>query len=393
MIEYSSDVCLSDYVKAIDIKRYLKIRGWQEVPLEHRNFSKFKSPSPISDDHTYLELLVPLNESYRDYSHVINSIIDNISIFEDRSFEDVLSQILILADCLKTKIIEARKGMIPLNQGVSLYQGLLDLIIYSAGAEFEPPAKKRHPRKSGNAIKYAESSLMGQSELGSYVANIFIPLPRPNTEFSWTITEPFPRKVVLRILRGLEDLTDSILENSPDPIIDNYSRGLNAGMCEALLNIIDAGIGNRVLLDAALEPLYLPPEDISTEFTLSYSDKRFLAEAMDALIKEDPIVEERAFFGYPEILASPQEVEKGTIKLKSFDIERNKTITIKIELNKPDYQKAYDAHGGKKFIRIKGILLNIRGRWHLEDPQELEVLEAESELPWKALDKFSSERS
>lgn len=388
MGERSSDKSLLDHVKLADVRRYLRSNGWRETGSEQGKFSRFKSPMPISDDDTYLELLVPLNEGYFDYQRIINSIINNVSTFEDRSFEEILSQMLILADCLKTRILEAKRGMIPLNQGVSLYEGLYDLIIYSAGSELVYPARKSYTRKLGKAIDYAKTSLMGQTELGSYVVNIFIPLPKPNTDFFWSTKEPFPRKVTLRILRGLGDLADSALENNSDYIIDNYSRGLNANMCRALLNIIDAGVGNKVILNANLDPLYVPPDDISTKFTLSYSDKRFLNEAINTFLEDVQIEEEREFYGYPEILASPQEVDRGIIKLKSIDIERNKTITIKIELCKSDYQKALDAHSGKRFIRIKGVLEKIRGRWYLQNPQELEILEKDSEEPWNALDKF-----
>jgi hypothetical protein len=181
-------------------------------------------------------------------------------------------------------------------------------------------------------------------------------------------------------------LSDSVSENSIDPIINNYGEGLNSNMCESLIKIIDAGLGNNVIMSAVLEPTYQPPNDISTEFILAPSNKRYLEEAIDALMEDSLQEEEREFFGYPEILSSPKEVEKGTIKLKSLDIVKNRTTTIKIELDESEYRRAVGAHSGKNFIRIKGILVKKKGRWYLENPQKLEVLDEDSELPWDALD-------
>jgi hypothetical protein len=389
MVEYSSSDKYLKQIKAKDIIRYLKTHDWKEIPTRNSNTTKYKSPSPISDNGTYLELLVPLNEKYKDYSHVIELIIENISIFEARSFEEALSQILILADRLKTGILEARKGMIPLNQGISLYKGLQDLIIYSACSEFERIPAKRYPRKLGDAIKYAETSLLGQSELGSYVANIYLPLPRPALEYPWnTNIEPFPRKVVLRILRGLEDLASSVNENSSDPIVDNYEKGLNSNMCDALINIIDVGMGNEVVVKSILEPVYSFPDGILTEFILNPSNKYYLAEARDILMENAPIEEEGVFYGYPEILKHPQEKAKGTIKLKCINIVPKRTVTITMELNPSDYQRVIEAHRSDRDIKIKGVLDRIKGRYYLKDPQELEVLEEDSEEPWYALGKF-----
>ena len=279
---------------------------------------KFKSPRPINSEHRYINIFVSINEHLVDYKRTVEYALD---AFEKKDRNIIISQILNFADCLKARIIGAKKGAMPLNQGISLYEEQFDLITYGACAEFEKIPAKRYPRKLGEAIKYAESSLMGQSGLGSYVSNIYLPLPRPR-DYPWIKDDPFSRKVVVRILRGLKNLSEAEIEKTPDPIIDNYSKGLNSNMCDALINIFNAGIGNDVIISAILEPIYPIPEDIvATKFTLSHLSEHYLKEARDVLIETDPQKEERVFFGYPEILASPQKIKKGTIKLKSFDIE------------------------------------------------------------------------
>lgn len=387
MIRTSEDSLLR-LIKPNDLKVYLKNNGWVEVKSEQKYLLKFKSPRPINSENKYIHLFISNNEHMVDYKRTVEYALDTVSAFEKRDRDIIINQILILSDCLTARIIGAKKGVMPLNQGISLYEEQFDLITYGACSELGKVSAKRYPRKSNEALRYAESSLMGQSGLGSYVSNIYFPLPRPK-DYPWIKDDPFSRKVIVRILRGLNNLSEAEIERTPDPIIDNYSTGLNSNMCDALINILDAGIGKDVIISAILEPIYPIPEDITaTKFTLSHLSEHYLKEARDVLIETDPQKEERVFYGYPEILASPQKIERGTIKLKSFDIERGRTITIKIELSPSDYEKALDAHSGKNFIRIKGIPEKIKGRWYLEDPQELEVLEKGSELPWKSLSKF-----
>jgi hypothetical protein len=376
-------------VKPEDLKVYLRDRGWTEVSSQKNYMIKYKSPNPIRSDGRYISLFVPKDENLTDYTDTIDYALRVISAFEKRAYKDLLNQILSFADCLKTRIVEAKKGMIPLDQGISLYEEMLELITFSACAEFEPNVK-RFPRKLERAIYYAETSLMGQSELGSYIANIYIPLERKKSTFTWDTTGPFARKMVLRILRGLEDLSDSVKADRSDPIIDNYREGLNSNMCDALINVIDVGMGNNIVLSAILEPTYPVPEDISTEFILTPPNKHYLQDARDKLKEDVPQEEERSFIGYVRLLTRPEEVEKGTIILRTIDVERNKTINIRTELNDSDYKLAVEAHTVRRYVFIKGILERKGKWWVLKNPNKLRVLEEDSELPWKSLDKFGN---
>ncbi|MGA9100265.1 MAG: hypothetical protein WB392_15185, partial [Methanotrichaceae archaeon] len=368
---------LLQLIKPGDLKAYLRDRGWTEVSSKRTYMIKFRSPKTISSDGKYLSLFVPKNENLVDYADTIDYVLRVVSVFEKRTYENLLNQLLSFADCLKTRIIEAKRGMLPLDQGISLYEGMLELITYSACAEYEPNTK-RFPRKLDRAINYAETSLMGQSELGSYIANIYIPLERKKSAFAWDITNPFARKVVLRILRGLEDLYDSVEEDHSDPIIDNYRKGLNSNMCDALINVIDVGMGNNIVVSAVLEPTYPVPEDVSTEFILTSQSKNYLQDARDKLREDAPQEEERSFIGYVRLLTRPEEVEKGTIILRTIDVERNKTINIRMELNDSDYKLAVDAHAVRRYVFVKGILERKGKWWVLNNPNKLRILEEDS---------------
>lgn len=376
-------------IKPSDLRGYLRNKGWTEENFPEEGVTKFKSPQPIRVGGASIDIFIPASERLVGYKNLMKYALKSISSFEKRSTASIINEILNFADCLKTRIIEAKRGVIPLGQGVILYENMFELITFSACSEYEPNVKK-FSRKLDRAITFAETSLLGQSELGSYVSNIYLPLRRPNPEFSWDLTSPFPRKVVLRILRGLENLVDSENENSPDPIISNYRRGLNSNMCSALINIINVGMGNKVIVNAILEPTYPSPDDISTQFILSPSSEIYLQQARDALKEDASSAEEKSFIGYVKLLTRPEEIEKGTIVLRTVNLELNRTLNIRMELNDSDYQLAVKAHSARKYIRVRGLLDKIGRRWILNNPNNMEVLEEDSELPWRTLDRFNS---
>lgn len=371
------------YIKPDDLKAYLKKTGWIEEPFPRADLLKFKSPQPLNTDNEYIEIFIPTSEESNSYEWMVEHALKNVSSFENSDLADIVMKISNFADCLKTKILEAKNGMIPLNQGIFLYRSTFDLITFSACGEFEPDVKK-FPRKLEKASKYAETSLLGQSELGSYVANVYLPLGRHPPDYPWFITDPFPRKVILRILRGLGDLVDSATEERPDPIIDNYNKGLNSNMCNAVVDIINAGMGNKVIMSAVLEPAFDVPDDISVNFILSPADKYYLNEAINIFEGDKPQEEERSFIGYVKLLSRPEERDKGVIVLISPDPVINKSISIRMELRPSDYHKAVDAHDLKQYVKVMGILEKVGYRWSLKDAHDVEVFDNDSEEPWNA---------
>jgi len=357
-----------------NLKNYLKDRGWKEEPFGREEVLKFRSPHPIQENE-YLEVLIPSKRKLIDYNRVVEIAVDCISAFEERDFEDVLSQILIYGDLLKVKIStpKTKIGSIPINQGISLYESVYDLLVYSACAELNP--KKSFLRKSKEAMESVETYRIGQSQYGSFVANIHCKLERPETPQTDlegnVISPPFGRKTVLRVLRGIGNVEESIRVDSPDPIVDNYLEGLNANMCDTLVDIIRIGLGNDLNISANLEPMWAIPSDIYTDIPLRPSAEGYIIEASEILKEETP-KEKCELRGYVfQLRKKPTEKER-TIRILAFNEEEAIPVTIK-----PDdasYQLAIDAHKDSKMIRVMGILEKKGRIWYLNNPEGIELI-------------------
>ena len=144
-------------------------------------------------------------------------------------------------------------------------------------------------------------------------------------------------------------------------------------MCSALINIIDAGMGNNVIINAILEPTYEPPKDIKRKFTLTPKSTYYLEKAIDELNEEKPSKTEGQWFGFPRLFDRPEAAQRGDIKLETVDVERGH-IYIQINLNESDYQICAGANLEKKNIQISGVLEKVGNKWRLNDPNGLEVV-------------------
>jgi len=346
-----------EQVNIQNLKNYLKDRGWEEEPFGRVEVLKFRSPHPIQENE-YFEVLIPSKRELIDYNRVVEIAVDCISAFEERDFEDVLSQILIFGDLLKVRIStpKTKIGSIPINQGISLYESVYDLLVYSACAELNP--QKSFLRKFKDAMRSVETYRIGQSQYGIFVANIHCQLERPEklqTDLEGNvISPPFGRKTVLRVLRGIGNVEDSIREESPDPIVDNYLEGLNANMCDTLVDIIRIGIGNDLNISTNLIYPHLlqqhPPQHILSRPPPLQS----LLQPHYIKNPETP-KEKRELIGYVfHLRKKPTEKEK-IIRILIFD-EEGEAIPVTIKPDDDSYQLAIDAHKDSKMIRVTGIL-------------------------------------
>ena len=369
-----------DQVNIQNIKNYLKDKGWTEEPFGRAEVLKFKSPQPIQED-SHIEILVPSKRELIDYTRIVEVAIESISIFEEIDFEEVLSKILIFGDLLKVRIStpETKIGNIPINRGISLYESVSDLLVYSACAELNP--QKSFSRKLKEANEFVGTCLIGQSQYGSFVANIHCRLERPKkpqTDLGGNIiSPPFGRQTVLRILRGIGNVEDSIREESSDPIVDNYREGLNANMCDTLVDIIRIGLGNDLNISVNPAPLWAIPSDIHTDIVLQPAAQGYLIEASDILRAEIP-KEKCELDGYVfQLRKKPMEKEK-IIRILTFDEEQD-AIPVTIKPDDKSYELAIGAHKDSKRIRVTGILEK-RGRiWYLNDPEGMKIINEDCE--------------
>jgi hypothetical protein len=170
-----------------------------------------------------------LNEKIRDFYRMVELAIENISIYYDKNFDDILQRILYFGDTFEISITseETLKGTISIPRGILLYEHWRDTIAYGICASLSPLTKK-FTRKNKEATNYIGKSLIGHNSPGSFIATIYCPLPIPrDSTLGGEPPNPLGRNATLHILRGLQYLNQSAIDGNAELIINNYRTGFN----------------------------------------------------------------------------------------------------------------------------------------------------------------------
>jgi hypothetical protein len=358
-----------------DLKRYLWARGWKMESTKRNDLIKFKS----SD---YYEVLIPLNDKISDYYRMMEIAIEDISLYYDKGFDDILSNILYFGDTHEIGVLaeSTSKGVIPLPRGIQLYASWSDTIAYAVCASLSPITKK-FTKQNKEAKKYVERSLIGHNTPGSFITTVYCPLPFPKDKtLIGNLSNPLGREATLHILRGLQFLSESKIEGDAESIIKNYQIGFNFNMCESLSKLIDISEGGTLDINVILETTYKIPKDIvNTRFILDQSHRKYLEEARDALndveTEEEPLPTEHELEGYVIQLKRDPNDKERTIKIIATAKSLSNILPVKTILNEEMYQVAIDAHRTQQKVSIFGILEKVGRFWYLKAPSNLRIIE------------------
>ena len=155
-----------------NLELYLKLSGWQFHETIN-NFSVYYNPLNKS-----MEILVPLNKNYIDYPNRIGDAVLQLSIVEKRKVYDIINDIFATpADIIRVSWggEETKKGTIPLNYGVGLFQSLRRTL-YVAALDIIDPKKYYKKERKSDAETFIKSCQLGQTERGSFVVNYICPI-------------------------------------------------------------------------------------------------------------------------------------------------------------------------------------------------------------------------
>jgi hypothetical protein len=365
------------------------------TPTKRIDLIKFSSPSTkdMDENPEYCEVLIPLNDRISDFYRMIEIAIEDLAIYYDKGFDEIISNILYFGDTYEIGILSegTAKGAIPLPHGIQLYAHWCDTIAYAFCASLSPITKK-FARQNKEAKKFVERSLIGRNTPGSFIATIYCPLPFPKDKaLNGILPNPLGRVATLHILRGLQFLSESMIEGNSEALIKNYQIGFNFNMCSSISKLIDICEGGKLGINVELEPTYQLPKDIvDTHFIIDSSYKKYLDGAQDALndveIEEDPLSTELELEGYVTQLKRDPNDEERTIKIIATAKGLSNILPVKIILNEEMYQVAIDAHRTQQKISIVGTLERTGRFWYLKSPSNLRVAK---ELP--RIEKFLGE--
>lgn len=367
-------------ITATSIEKYLLFTGWsKDETFRNPNvWMYFKTSDPE------LRLAVPSSETLKDFYPSVYRVIQTLAILDNRSEPEIINSIKsAYSDRMQFRIIldESKNGEIPLEYAAQCINGLKDLVLYSACAEEK--AKPICNKSYNSAKKYLDNFRFCQTQVGSFIINIDVPVVDESKEqfYMLEVTNPpadLPEhKIIKRIEKAISQV-DSVANGSvhvADLIKDGYEEGITANMCDALSRLKpekseDVRVETSIYYAEAITHAVEPPKVCS----INYNHFMFIEE-ISKRYKDCTLIEDVTLEGKIKMLLknSTDDEDENTVSLLT-EID-NKERSIMLHLSPRDHTAACNAYRDDKEVQVSGTLDKSRRRWFFSDVISFNVID------------------
>ena len=357
------------------VHAYLGAHGWERV----RPYGDMGNVYASADGGE--EVLVPAAEHFADYALRLSEIIKILSQAENRDGHAILRDIGLTGyDLLRVRLPEAAEdGSVSIDTGVTLFQEAHNLLLAAACSTVRPQRFFRAGRNQ-QAAEYMRGVRLGQTEQGSFVANLLSPVPPilaagPPALFDTAPEEPFERQVTRKLVSSLRSTRAAIVAvNQGDDIQafeQKIAQGISANFCDAITSLL--GVENGKALDISVSWAAIrSAKESRAQVRFVASDLPILREASRTLKDRQEHPDER-IEGYVTSLAREQSEHQGRVTLKAF--VEGAIRSIRADFSPADYGRITDAHNRRLVVSLEGDLRRDGQRWTLHNPRDLVISE------------------
>jgi hypothetical protein len=357
---------------------YLAQKGWKKAQHPRPELLVFDGPLDASGQP--VKAIFPASRDLADFPVRLQELINNLGLLERRDPVEIAQDILSPnVDRLRVRVLAeiAQAGTLPFLYATQLITALKDLIIAAACTEDDPQPFYRKASSVGTEL--ASQMRFGQTERGSFIALLESRVSPPDQALlpGAPVAEPFSRRVIARLMRGVARLEQAVFAGNPQALKDGFRDGLNANMCEAILamkpTLGEPQFEYRVSWAPVLPAPHLPTTVKLERRTLEFieSTARTLRNAQESIERpiEGKVVKLSSLDPMDELeeLADDRQV---TIR---FDLD-DRAQNVVVPLIYADYSQACNAHRDGKTIRITGRLERTGKQWRLSGPHDFQVL-------------------
>ena len=259
---------------------YAISRGWR-VAESHGDTSQVYSLGLDTPD-----VIISRSTNVVDYIRTLRRAIETFANSEDRDERTVLRDLTLAnKDQVRIRVVESDgAGSIPIEAGVTLIHQSRNMLWAAARSVWDPKPVFRG-RTSTRVTNYIRSVQLGQTEQGSFVANLLSPVPPPiDTRFH--DENPFARRVTHRLTSGLQVTRESLsILDGPYAVgwfEDAVRDGVSANLSDAVARILKSANGTG--LDISVNwALTRPVDEDQASVSFDASDASLLDRSTQVL--------------------------------------------------------------------------------------------------------------
>jgi hypothetical protein len=374
------DPKITEAIETLDgirIQRYLQCRKWTKAKskVEHLAIFRTETPRPV-------EILLPLDRVFGDYSESILAALQKIALAEDRDIGQVIDDLLMPpADIIRFRVASDKTswGGLPIKESFALLENAKKSLMAAACDVLSPsPFHKKLSVKE--AQNFVDSCYLGQTERGSFIAPIVCPFISENEELSpfsdsEQMAQSFTRKTTRKYIQSISKLKSSIEDGKQDLSDLQGNEQISANFIESIAELGEWSDKERIEISVAWSALAQEEPSVPTAVALSkehIAPMTYMASKMRPAKASTPGI----FVGRVSKTESDPDIESrtdGTVTFAFLD-EDEQVKKAEVRLGKEDFDKAIDAFKNGHHIKVTGTLVASSKKKTIENPA-LEILE------------------
>ncbi len=368
-------------IKIEDFDLYLRACGWGSE-FENGRIKTYWNPK-----HDSVEIVLPQKQLASDYELAVGLAVELLAATEARDERDIIAQVLHPRhDILRFRVAseDNKDGTLDLVSGLDLFSGVENAVLSSARSVLRPQPYYTS-LKVGNAERLLNACRLGQTQEGSYIVTVLVPLQLPaeasdNDEalFKEGSTTSFSRRVTMNLLDSAGELciSDAFAESTDVPI------KISSNLCEALETMHPSEVPTSLTIRSIWSPL--EPVLGNTPSSVEIRDEVF-PKIRNLAVRLRPTFLPKVsnYLGKVEVLKgkeNDQNLMEGEIVI-AFLEEGNETRRAHLKLSTHDYELACDAHKKALHVEVSGTLLRNRTHYYIQNYSNFRVIgSAQTEL-------------
>ena len=367
----------------LDLALYLKSKGWNESQIQPDQFSIWTSKDSNNNEY---EILLPLNNTIKDYALRVGELLKTLELAESRSQFEIYHDLQTTSTDvvrLRFNVPNSFEGSIPIEKGVEIMNKVWDMMMAAACSTISPRPIYQ-TRKPNQAVNYMKKVRLGQTEQGSYVVTVLSPVP-PELNIGQTklikleeLADPFERKVTVNLSNALNEMRSAAERTAVKGSFEYFEkaieRGVSANLCEAVAKLSSYNDQYQDLnVNFSWARSRPVPRESSQNIHLS-ADLMPVFEEVARVFKESAPREEFEVRGSVVRLERQEGAPTGKVTVLAFVDEQPRKINFEL----PDdlYHLAVQAHDQQQTIICYGILIREGRTFSLKNPREL-IIESE----------------
>lgn len=343
-------------VSLSSLESYLSIKGWISDGEISDHAIIWHRPENENFEH---EVIQPKSPEIKGFYQRIIDAIAAIADFEKRDSFYILKDIeSLFSDSVKIRVVhsDVSEGTIPINDGVLLIEKSRDLLAASTLSTF---TKKSYfsGQRSEAVQNFIKQLRLGQTEVGSFIVNIYAPIISPDNiqldDNSMSIT----RAVTNNLSRSLLALSAVInkYQNTQDifEFESIISKGVSANLCDALIGLSGEQKNRSFSISIALASSESDLQELPKKFNF-FPEQISSLEYASAFYKGNYIIKSYSLYGLVNKLKHLPNDNFGEVSVRSVvrGVEKNISLQLSIE----DYWKAFHAHKNQQYVSCEGAL-------------------------------------